>query len=381
MKLRTVLLAATVLAVPVAVHAQPIEGLYIGAGVGANYLTSYGTKSTSIHDAVGADPRVAGGPLAGAPTRGQDFHWDLGFVGIASLGYGFGNGLRVEVEGDYRENGLRHFTTPGVPTVADNFSRTYGPMANVLYDFDLTQYGVPPYVMPYLGVGVGYQWTEYDKLTATSPAGRGTLFAEWNDTRGNFAYQGIAGVAFPVVGTGLAITMEYRFLGTLPNSTFHGYGVAAGVPYYGKVKISEQFNHAGLLGVRYAFQAAPPPPPPAPVQAPAPAPARSYLVFFDWDRADLTDRARQIIAEAAQNSTRVQYTRIQVNGYTDTSGTPAYNQRLSVRRAQNVAAELVKDGVPRNVISIQGFGETHLLVPTGPGVREPQNRRVEIIIQ
>ncbi len=70
-----------------------------------------------------------------------------------------------------------------------------------------------------------------------------------------------------------------------------------------------------------------------------------------------------------------------MNGYTDTSGTPQYNQRLSVRRAQTVAAELVKDGVPRSAISIQGFGETHLLVPTGPGVREPQNRRVEIIIQ
>lgn len=52
-----------------------------------------------------------------------------------------------------------------------------------------------------------------------------------------------------------------------------------------------------------------------------------------------------------------------------------------IRRAQTVAAELVKDSVPRNVIAIQGFGETHLLVPTGPGVREPQNRRVEIIIR
>ena len=88
-------------------------------------------------------------------------------------------------------------------------------------------------------------------------------------------------------------------------------------------------------------------------------------MFFDWDRADLTDRARQIIREAAENSTRVQYTRIEVNGYTDTSGTAAYNQRLSVRRAQAVAAELVRNGVPRQAITIQGFGETHLLVPTG----------------
>ena len=115
--------------------------------------------------------------------------------------------------------------------------------------------------------------------------------------------------------------------------------------------------------------------------APAPAPSRSYLVFFDWDKAALTDRARQIIKEAADNSTHVQYTRIGVNGYTDTSGTPQYNMGLSIRRANAVAGELVSDGVPRSAISIQGFGETHLLVPTGAGVREPQNRRVEIIIQ
>ncbi|MGC8469838.1 MAG: OmpA family protein, partial [Acetobacteraceae bacterium] len=68
------------------------------------------------------------------------------------------------------------------------------------------------------------------------------------------------------------------------------------------------------------------------------------------------------------------------NGYTDTSGTPAYNMGLSLRRANNVAAELVRDGVPKSEIVIKGFGETHLLVPTGPGVREPQNRRVEIIL-
>ncbi len=135
----------------------------------------------------------------------------------------------------------------------------------------------------------------------------------------------------------------------------------------------------GDLGVRLTFGH--PPPPPAPAVVPAAATARSYLVFFDWDKATLTDRARQIIREAADNSTHVQYTRIQVNGYTDTSGTPKYNEGLSLRRAEAVAAELVKDGVPRNVITIEGFGETHLLVPTGAGVREPQNRRVEIVMQ
>ncbi len=122
-------------------------------------------------------------------------------------------------------------------------------------------------------------------------------------------------------------------------------------------------------------------PAPMPIASPAPAAARSYLVFFDWDKATLTERARGIVKEAAENSTRVQYTRLEVNGYTDTSGTPRYNQGLSLRRARTVAAELVRDGVPQSAIAIQGLGDTNLLVPTGAGVREPQNRRVEIIIR
>ncbi len=136
--------------------------------------------------------------------------------------------------------------------------------------------------------------------------------------------------------------------------------------------------------LRYNFRprkAAPPPPVEAAApSAPTVAPARTYLVFFDWDRADLTDRARQIVATAASASTHVQTTRIEVNGYTDLSGTAAYNQKLSVRRAQMVETELVRDGVSASEISIHGNGENNPLVPTAQGVREPQNRRVEIIL-
>jgi outer membrane protein OmpA-like peptidoglycan-associated protein len=70
---------------------------------------------------------------------------------------------------------------------------------------------------------------------------------------------------------------------------------------------------------------------------------------------------------------------IQVIGHTDTSGLPAYNQKLSERRAQNVAGALVVQGVPQNALTVTGVGENDLKVPTPPGVREPQNRRVEII--
>jgi outer membrane protein OmpA-like peptidoglycan-associated protein len=104
------------------------------------------------------------------------------------------------------------------------------------------------------------------------------------------------------------------------------------------------------------------------------------LVFFDWDKSLLTPRATQIIAQAASDSKTTAVTTINVSGYTDTSGTPVYNQGLSERRASAVAAQLVTDGVPAAEIETHAYGETHLLVPTGPGVREPQNRRVEIVL-
>jgi outer membrane protein OmpA-like peptidoglycan-associated protein len=254
-------------------------------------------------------------------------------------------------------------------------------MVNALYDMDIGT----PWLYPYLGVGAGYQWTNLDNLTVTQAGGPFRMSV--NNTAGSFAWQAIAGLSFPIAPIpGLSATAEYRFMNTLGGEKFYG-GAATtvGGPIVpADLKLHDQYNHAFLIGVRYMFNTAPPPvaaAAPAPQAAPAPAPARSYLVFFDWDKATLTDRARSIIKEAADNSTRVQYTRIEVNGYTDTSGTPQYNQGLSIRRAQAGEGELVRDGVPQTAINIQGFGETHLLVPTGPGVREPQNRRVEIIIR
>jgi outer membrane protein OmpA-like peptidoglycan-associated protein len=234
-------------------------------------------------------------------------------------------------------------------------------MVNVLYDFN----GISPTFVPYVGLGAGYQWV--NESLRVGVAGHEA------DTEGSFAYQAILGAALPISSVpGLSLTAEYRFMGLAGDRTYDNLDV----------KFGNNFNHSILIGLRYAFGApAPAPMAPAPAAVPASPVSRSYLVFFDWDKADLTARARQIVAEAAANSTKVQYTRLEVNGYTDTSGTPQYNQGLSIRRAQSVAAELVRDGVPKSAISIQGFGETHLLVATGPGVREPQNRRVEIIIK
>ena len=371
------ILLATAAAAPLlgvaGAHAQPITGLYVGAGAGLNFL-----QDTELTTRGGVRNSL---DFNGASTRGKATY-DLGWGIVGSLGWGFGNGLRVEVEGSYRQNDvstIRGFgPLPPFGRVGGS-QNSYGVMANVLYDFDLTRYGIA-WMQPYVGAGVGYQWVQYGKVRGTSVNAPVQLFSD--DTDGRFAYQAILGVAFPIQSVpGLAITTEYRFLGTTePRFDAQLRNPSTGaVLARGRVE-ADNFNHSMLVGLRYAFN---PPRPPAPVAAPAvaPAPTRTYLVFFDWDRADLTDRARQIIAEAAQNSTRVQVTRIEVNGYTDRSGSPQYNQGLSVRRANAVAAELVRNGVPRNAIVTRGFGEENPLVPTADGVREPQNRRVEIILR
>jgi outer membrane protein OmpA-like peptidoglycan-associated protein len=118
---------------------------------------------------------------------------------------------------------------------------------------------------------------------------------------------------------------------------------------------------------------------PPPAAAPAPVVPRSYLVFFDFNKSDLTSQAEQIVDQAASNAGPAKVTRLTVTGHTDTVGSDAYNMRLSRRRAESVAARLEKDGIPSSEIEIVAKGKRDLLVPTADGVREPQNRRVQIV--
>ena len=119
----------------------------------------------------------------------------------------------------------------------------------------------------------------------------------------------------------------------------------------------------------------PPPPPPPPVAAP-----QSFMVFFDWDRSNLSQQAVQTIGQAAAAFKSRGSARITATGHTDTSGPESYNMALSLRRANAVKNELVRQGVPADAIAVVGKGESNPLVPTGDGVREPQNRRVEIVM-
>lgn len=108
--------------------------------------------------------------------------------------------------------------------------------------------------------------------------------------------------------------------------------------------------------------------------------SRSYIVFFDFDKSTLTESASNIIKQANDEATKSgKSTSFSLTGYTDRSGTDAYNMKLSVRRADAVKKELVKLGQSASNLKAVGKGESDPLVPTADGVREPQNRRVEII--
>ena len=373
--LRAALLTTTILALPLIAQAQPVSGLYIAGGGGLNYLQ--GTES-DLTGSTAASARAA--DLK--PTI--EVNWQNGYAVVGSIGWGYGNGLRTEVEGFYRNNDIHGTTAAGFASRTNGGSLWQaGAMANVLFDLDLRRLGwADPVLTPYFGAGIGWSHVQQDDVRSDFRPVRSQVLTGSGDDD-VFAFQGIAGAAFPLGVTRLSLTAEYRFFGTTePTFTMTQRQTITNTATL-RSQGQENFNHSALIGLRYAFNqpGAVAPVAVAPAPAAAPAPSRTYLVFFDFDRADLTDRARQIIGEAAQASGGTGTTRIEVAGHADRSGTPQYNQRLSQRRAEAVAAELARRGVARTAISVQGFGESRPLVPTADGVREPQNRRVEIMLR
>jgi OOP family OmpA-OmpF porin len=345
-------------------QSQFIEGPYVAGAIGMNYLDD---AKFSL------DGRLNQGMAAlGQPVVGQ-LGFDHGGVGLLSLGWGFSNGIRLEIEGSYRSNQVESANgAAGLAAGGAHGGRqdSYGLMGNALVD--LIRIG--PF-LPYIGLGAGYLVTSFNDLNGR-PGDR-SLRLRGDDTGGAFAVQGIVGLGFTIDQVpGLTLTAEYRYLESLGPSIPVSYVNAAGATVLSGKADTESRNQSFLLGLRYAFNA----PSAAPAAVAAPVAARSFLIFFDWNRADLTARARQIIGEAVEAS-RAQPARIEVAGHADRTGTPQYNLALSRRRAETVAEELVRRGIARQDISITALGETQPLVATADGVREPQNRRVEIILK
>ena len=352
--------------------AQPVTGPYIDLGGGYNALADLHAH-----------------PAAPSLDQGRtNYRFGPGFVGAGSVGWGFGNGLRLEAEGAYDYNNVINRVRTPVPESTTGNQGTYGVLGNAFYDVDLPRLGIPVTAFqPYIGVGAGVLWTHFAPLTSVGDDGVFRL----GGTGENFAYQGVAGLGFPIKAVpGLKLTVDYRFIGIDVRSGAVGNVFTAAGTAHGTERLSPAFLHQVAFSVAYAFDHPPPAAPPAAMPtpaAPAPEEARTYLVFFDWDRSVLTSRARDIVAEAARNAARVATTRIEVDGHADTSHAAGaargrgYNLALSRQRATVVQAELVRDGVARNSIEIRALGDADPLVPTGPNAREPQNRRVQIILR
>ena len=276
---------------------------------------------------------------------------NTGYVLGGQLGYDF-VGPRIELEGAYRANngtlGFGGFAgTAGVNLQQINV------MGNFYYDFMAGGAFVP-----YVGVGAGVAF-----LNA------GALGNAVNSTQ--FAYQAMVGVGYNINEV-FRINLEGRYMGTTTPNFTH---TSSGLPI---TFTSPSINNiSAMASLQMKFGAPPPPPPPPP---PVVAPP-SFMVFFDWDRSNLSQQALNTIKQAAAAFKSKGNARITATGHTDTSGPEAYNMALSLRRANAVKDALVREGVPAQAITVIGRGEAGLLVQTADGVREPQNRRVEIVIQ
>ncbi|HZP98768.1 MAG TPA: OmpA family protein [Reyranella sp.] len=270
--------------------------------------------------------------ILGTPVSPQ-----TGFAAGGVIGYDF-VGPRVELEGVYRNN---QHNGGFVGRAIQNQVGQLGVLANLLYDF-----APGSTITPYIGAGAGIGFVDGDSSLGST----------------QFAYQGIIGLGWNV-DTNFRVNLDGRYYGTTN-------------PSVGGTTWSNN-NFTVMLGLQLKFGApevAPPPPPPQPQ-------AQTFMVFFDWDRSNLSAQAITTIKQAAAAYKTKGSARITATGHTDRSGPENYNMALSLRRANAVKDALVREGVPATAIQVFGKGETQPLVQTADGVREPQNRRVEIVLQ
>ncbi len=367
-------LAGTALASPAFAHDK---AWYIGVEAGPNLLQNQSFRVTS---ATGA---ISNGALTA--------RHNIGYAVGGTIGYDFGP-IRAEFEVGYKDNGLDRLNVNGaLPALrlgngtlgvaaagpydnAGGSSRALSFMGNLLADFG----GKGNDIGGILGGGVGIARVQNSNYAFVNNA---PAFLSDSDT--GFAWQVLAGVYKPVTDH-VDLGLKYRLFNVSNVDTVTTNGLATRSNYRA---------HSLMFTITYNFfepeAAAPPPPPPAP---PAPAPVAAplppcppaavtpgpFLVFFDWDKSLITAEASAILDRAAEQYAATGQTSVQLAGHADKSGKDDYNVRLSQRRADAVKAYLATKGVPDGSIVTEAFGESRPLVDTADGVREPQNRRVEI---
>lgn len=323
------------------------------------------------------------GTVKAGGTVDHNYGYDVDGV----IGYDLGR-FRLEAEVGYKAATIDSYRTtvttpvlnaagrpagvaPGTFDYAGGRSSALSFMVNGLVDF-----GDDDGLQGFVGGGVGVA-----RVKARAALNTRQNFLDDSDTV--FAYQGLAGVRAPITKH-IDASLKYRFF-TADNVKLVN---VAGTSFNGKFR-----THSLLGGLTYNFgePAAPPPPPvvetpppPPPEPTPPPPPAAipcspgPFIVFFEWDKSDVTPEAAAILDGAIAQYQNCGSAKVMLAGHADKSGAPAYNVGLSQRRNDSVQAYLTAHSIPAGVITSEAFGESRPRVETADGVREVQNRRVEV---
>lgn len=297
----------------------------------------------------------------------SEFGLDAGWAVEGALGYRFTDHYRGELEVGYREMGVDSILNS---TTAAGDIKAWSGMFNVLYDiFPQARF------TPYIGAGAGIGMVSYEGVT---PVNSTSL----DDDEVVPLIQGIAGVSAKVSDQ-MDLFVNYQYVDSLAGDADYNLedGTQVDVDYDGSTVLG---------GFRYAFVSSKPaqtyerekPEPRRLTRKPPPLPkdtSRNYMVFFDFDSSMITTDARSVLRKVVRDIEIGNPVSVEVTGHTDRSGSDAYNVALSKRRAKAVQSELVKMGVDSGMIELRAKGESSPLVPTADGVREPQNRRAEIV--
>ncbi|MBV9572106.1 MAG: OmpA family protein [Alphaproteobacteria bacterium] len=357
MKLRTIVLAgiaAAAIAGPAA--ASDATGWYLGLGAGWDTLGSFHVKFQN------------GGPTDRLTSS------DTGLF-LGTVGYRLPLGLRLEMEIGWDRHDVSGADVLLTPARVDGRISNLTGMVNAIYDWHLT----PQWDLS-LGMGAGI-----DRIDLNTNAG-GFAYADGRET--GYGYQGLVGVSYSITDN-VDLSLDWRYRSFSVDKNF-GTAFGAGVPFtrFG-AHLNDNNEQAVMFGVRWypaseppppppPVVVPPPPPPPPPPAPPPPPPVKTFIVFFDFNKSNLTAEAEAVVTEAVKTAKQQGAVRILVTGHTDTVGSHSYNQSLSERRAASVKEEMVHQGMNASDIGTVGRSFDEPLVPTGPGVREPQNRRAVI---
>lgn len=313
------------------------------------------------------------------PGFAGDIDPKLGLGFAVTVGKEFGPNWRAEIEGAWRKNAIDEFNTVGGnlynPTPGGASSgnvQAWSLMANALRDFKVSDR-----TEMYLGGGFGIARLGYRSLTTG-----GLQLIKDYDT--SVVGQGILGFNRHLSeNTSLDVSYRYLFASrsdvSMPKNR-------TGSPSYRA--------HSLMATLRYTFGERQTTPAPRTVmeqrtreetecvtiEKPVVVNPDPFLVLFNFDSAELTPEAKAIIANAVEAFNEYGMAAISVVGHTDSAGAASYNQNLAAKRAMAVKTELAGLGISMDTVSTSSKGESEPLIATGDNVREPQNRRAEIIL-